>query len=220
MTAKGSGDGDRVREVGRHERELSMLGISQHSICINSCIDVQDSSAASSPFYRGGLRTVIRCPAQRLSSAVPLPEKSWGGEPAGKALLLSASYQNDDHLLSTRSSAPSRRPRLFSLLLRGLGQRKNRGSPPEGIRLSGRRAGAGCVWAWRPPGQGWGRPCSTPAWRLGAWPGAQLPCISRWRREAPLILDCKHIPVPTPLVCSVAAPPSPVRPFPAPPLHN
>lgn len=54
-------------------------------------------------------------------------------------------------------------------------------------------------------------------WGLGAWPGAQLLSISRWRREkCQLILDCKHIPVPTPLIQSLLQPPS-LRPpgFPA-----
>lgn len=37
----------------------------------------------------------------------------------------------------------------------------------------------------------------------GAWPGAQLLCISRWRRKkCQLILHCKHIPVPTPLIAA------------------
>lgn len=47
-------------------------------------------------------------------------------------------------------------------------------------------------------------------WGLEAWPGAQLLCISRWRREkCQLILDCKHIPVPTPLIMFLLQPPSP-----------
>lgn len=58
-------------------------------------------------------------------------------------------------------------------------------------------------------------------WGLGAWPGAQLLCISRWRRKkCQLILDCKYIPVPTPLITASDCflqqpsppPPSPDRP--------
>ena len=81
----------------------------------------------------------------------------------------------------------------------------------------GGQAGLGPAWAWRLRGQGcWGALAGgTGDWE--AWPGAQLLCISRWRREkCQLILDCKHILVPTPLIEFLWQPTPPPIPFPCP----
>lgn len=83
-------------------------------------------------------------------------------------------------------------------------------SPGSSPGSEGAAAGEGGGGAWRAGVLG--------AWGLGAWPGAQLLCISRWRGEkCQLILDCKHIPVPTPPppMASSQAAPTPI-PGPAP----
>lgn len=58
--------------------------------------------------------------------------------------------------------------------------------------------------------------------RLGAWPRAQMLCVSRWRGEkCQLGLDCKHVPFPRLHLCSCCSPhpqPSPARPRQPPPL--
>lgn len=122
----------------------------------------------------------------RSSEAVlrcPPPREELGRGAGGGSPLLSASYRKD-HLLSIR------------------------GSPQEGIRLSGRRAGAGCVQAWSPPSPRAGL-LDVVLQPGGSGPGQGPSCLaSRGGGErSPSHSALQTHPVPTPLLCSVAAPP-------------
>lgn len=85
---------------------IEHVGISQPFSVLTPLTICRTALLLSPPFTEGGLRTVIHCAAQRLSSAVHRTEKSWGGEPVGEAL---CSLRPTERITSCPSGAPHRR---------------------------------------------------------------------------------------------------------------